>query len=290
VYGDNGPESGHNRLPKTRQFWKLEMSIADILKLDQPLVIFDLETTGFNPSIDRIVEVALIKVHPNGNEDEWSSLINPGIQIPKEVTEVHGISNETVTDAPLFAECGRFVFNLFEGCDIGGYNVGFDIRFLTKAFDRLGYDFRPGRIIDGYRIFSKFRSRRLGAAVEHYLGEELEGAHRAMVDTRATLRVLEAQIRKHTLPDTMQEIDSLFNKASSDGLDAGGKLTWRHGEATINFGKKFMSTPLKEVAKDYLMWIMKSDFPDDLKVIIRDAMNGSFPIKPATEEVKPPWE
>lgn len=248
----------------------------DFLRLDRPLAVFDIESTGTNPRTDRIIELAIVLVFPNGRRETHTWLFNPGVPIPIESTAVHGITDEMVADRPPFAERARDVLRLLDGCDLGGYNhTRFDIPILQEEFNRAGlfFDVDGHRIFDAQRIFHKREPRDLTAAVKFYCdGEELVGAHGAEADAKATLRVLEGQFRKYPdLPRDPDALDRLLNERDPFNVDRAGRLRWLDGEVTINFGKKKGEKVRDLVAHDrnFLKWILKADFPLDTREIIR---------------------
>ena len=257
------------------------MNLAKLLNLDKPLVILDLETTGTSVARDKIVQIAIIKIYPDGKETEWCSDINPGINIPNEVVEIHGIDNERVQSAPTFGELAPVIHKGLSDCYIGGYNVQFDIKFLAKAFDMLGADFYPGLVVDAFKIFTYHEPRDLTAAVKKFLGEDFKDAHDALSDTRATKRVLEAQFDHY--PDFPRNMDLihelLFEKNNKNNVEPSGKIVWRDGVAVLNFGNH-ATVPLFDIPRKYLCWMLKeSGFSKEVKRIITEALNGEFPSK-----------
>ena len=249
------------------------------LRLNRPLVIFDVETTGVHPQVDRVVQIGLIKLYPDGHETEWQSLVNPGMPIPPEATRIHGISDDDVADQPTFNLLAPKIANGFKDCDVGGFNVRFDVIFLKKEFDRVGAKsvFTDAKIVDAFRIYRQFKPRTLVHAVKEYLGEDLPDAHDALADAKVTVRVLKAQLVEHKLPDNVDELYTIFFETPADGfLDPDGKIAWRYGQATINFGK-WAATSLDKVDKGYLRWMLDGDFTPEVKHIIREAMAGRFP-------------
>lgn len=241
------------------------------LALKKPIVFFDLETTGLNLTQDRIIELSLLKVYPNGNEEAYTKRINPGIPIPPESTAIHGITNEDVKDCPPFKAIAKELSHLFEGADIAGYNSNrFDIPMLAEEFSRAEADIDFSRVnsIDVQNIFHKMERRTLEAAYLFYCGEELDNAHSAEADTRATYRVLQAQLDKYT-DKLKNDIDFLaeFSRLN-DNVDLAGRLVrGPKGETLINFGKH-KGKPVEEVLvtePSYYGWIMNSDFPSDTK-------------------------
>jgi DNA polymerase-3 subunit epsilon len=250
------------------------------LLLDRPLVTVDLETTGVHYRTDRIVQIGLVKLYPDGRETEWETLVNPLIDIPAEATAVHHITNEMVDEEPTFEMLAPILAQGLANCDLAGYNAKiFDVPFLIAEFDRCGIVFLAPRVIDSFRIFTKFYPRNLTAAVKVYLGEDLPEAHSALADAKASLRVLKAQLVQHEeLPRTVTELHEMFvKKADENSLDSDNKLVWKDDIVVLNFGKH-AGTPLKDANRGYLQWIIdKGKFAEDTKRIISDALNGKFP-------------
>lgn len=252
------------------------------LKLKRPLVVLDVETTGVHPQIDRIVQIGLVKIYPKKDPTEWKTLVNPGMPIPPEATEVHGITDEDVSNAPPFKEIAEVLGSGFRDCDIGGFNaVRFDVFILKEEFRRAGFKnpFEGAKFVDGLRIYHQKEPRNLSAAVEFYLHRKMEGAHDALIDARETANVILAQLEKYPeLPDNVEELHKIFFETPAEGyLDPDGKLAWRFGKATINFGK-YATVPLENIKdKKYLHWIMDGEFSDSVKRIIHEALKGNFP-------------
>jgi DNA polymerase-3 subunit epsilon len=254
------------------------MNIADILSLERPLISLDLETTGIHVKVDRVIQIGIVKVKPNGEVTEWKTFINPGMPIPKEAIAAHGITDDMIKDAPKFETIARVLLAGLTDCDLAGYNIRFDLGFLSKEFGLLGMKFTPGKVIDGFRIFQREEPRNLVAASMFYLGEPFPTAHDALEDARRTLRVIEAQLIRYThLPKTISAIHELFNETISENqVEASGKLVWRNGEAALNFGKH-AGTLLKETPRSYLVWMSTGDFTDEVQKIARNALLGQFP-------------
>jgi DNA polymerase-3 subunit epsilon len=180
------------------------------LKLSKPIVFFDLETTGVNIATDRIVEISILKVFPNGNKESKTWLVNPEMEIPKESSEIHGITNEQVATEPTFKELAQKVNEMVAGCDLAGFNSNrFDIPLLAEELMRAGIDFdmKNRKAIDVQVIFHKKEQRTLGAGYQFYCGKELEGAHGAEADTNATYEILLAQLNKY--PDLENSVAAL---------------------------------------------------------------------------------
>ncbi len=258
-----------------------------MLKLERPLVVFDIESTGVLPRRDRIIELAAIKVMPDGTEVSKCWLMNPGVKIPPETTAIHGISDEIVKDCPTFADKAEEIFAFFDGCDLSGFNADrFDIPCLEEEFARVGMNFAPSarKHVDVQRIYHKKEPRDLSAAVRFYLDRDHTGAHGAEADARATLDVLKAQMSRYAdLPQTVGEMDEYLVPHDPLNADRMGMLRWRDGELTVNFGKK-KGEPLKRLMlnePNFLRWMLKGDFDTEVKMIVRDLMdNGRLPPAP----------
>ena len=246
------------------------------LKLDRPLVVFDIESTGVSPRKDRIIELAAVKVLPDGTEEERCWLLNPSVPIPPETTAIHGISDEIVKDCPTFADKAREIFDFFEGADLSGFNADrFDIPCLEEEFARCAMNFAAGRR----------KPRDLTAAVRFYLNRDHAGAHGAEADTRATLEVLKAQLVKYpNLPKTAAVMDEYLVPHDPLNADRNGTLRWINGELCVNFGKKKGESLKKLLLNEpnFLRWIVKGDFDTEVRMIVRDLLdNGRLPPAPA---------
>ncbi|MBN2699302.1 MAG: 3'-5' exonuclease [Bacteroidales bacterium] len=236
------------------------------LNLRNPLIFFDLETTGINVASDRIVELSYLKVDLNGNETSKTMLINPGMPIPPQATEVHCIKDEDVRDAPAFHEIARNLARDFEGCDLAGYNSNkFDIPLLAEEFLRAGVDIdlKRRKFIDVQVIFMKMEPRTLSAAYKFYCDRELEGAHGAKADTRATYEVLQSQLDRY--PNLENDVPKLAEfSAHSRYADFAGRIIYNDNDVEVfNFGK-YKGIPVEEVLNrdpGYYGWMMNGDFP-----------------------------
>ena len=236
------------------------------LNLKNPIIFFDLETTGINIASDRIVEISYLKVELNGNETTKTLRVNPGIPIPPKVTEIHGISDEDVKNAPTFNEVGKSVARDFEGCDLAGYNsVKFDIPLLAEEFLRAGIDIdlKRRKFIDVQIIFMKMEQRTLSAACKFFLGKELEDAHSAEADTLATYEILQAQLDRY--PNLENDIGMLAEfSAHNRNVEFAGRIIYNEEDVEVfNFGKH-KGKPVSEVLErdpGYYGWMMNGDFP-----------------------------
>lgn len=243
------------------------------LNLTKPLVFFDLETTGINVSKDRIVEISVLKVMPDGTEHKKTWLVNPTIPIPEKVSKIHGIYDKDVKDKPTFKDLAKEILEFFEDADLVGYNSNkFDIPLLVEEFLRAECDFdvKNRRFIDGQVIFFKKEPRTLSAAYEFYCGKKLENAHSAEADVFATYEVLKAQIERYD--DLKNDVTQLSKFSSqSKNADFAGMITFNdEGVETFNFGKH-KGKPVREVLEKepgYYSWIMGADFPLYTKKIL----------------------
>jgi DNA polymerase-3 subunit epsilon len=255
---------------------------------DRPLVFFDLEATGISALDDKIVDICLLKKFPDGKEELFSSLVNPGVPIPREAVAIHHITDEMVATAPTIKDLAIKILDFIEGADIGGFNIlKYDLPMLTAELKRAGFELKleGRRLVDAFTIFQKMEPRNLGAAYKFYCGKVMDSAHRAEVDTRASLAVFEAQAARYeALPKDMAGIASFCSSRDAKAVDAEGKFVWRNGEAAFNFGKHRTLT-LREVAardRSYIEWLMRAErTTPELARICKDALEGKFP-KPAS--------
>ena len=203
------------------------------IKLDRPLAIFDIESTGTSPRADRIIELAVIRIDPDGSETSRNWLVNPTIPIPVETTAVHGITDDIVKDCPTFAQIAHEVDAFIKGCDLGGYNViRFDIPMLGEEFLRAGLDLKVDdrRVLDAQRIYHQREPRDLAAALSFFCGREHTDAHGAEADAQATLDVIKGQFRRYDdLPRDMETLDRQFNATDPFNADRSGRLRWVDG-------------------------------------------------------------
>ena len=236
------------------------------IKLERPIVFFDLETTGIQIATDRIVEISILKVFPNGNKESWTRLVNPEIEIPKEASDIHGITNERVVTEPKFSELAAKVSTMIEGCDLAGFNSNrFDIPLLAEEMLRakVNFDMQDRKAIDVQVIFHKKEQRNLGAGYEFYCGKNLENAHSAEADTMATYEILEAQIAKYedleNGVDFLSEFSSHQKRVDFDGFI----LLGPEDEKLFSFGK-YKGRKVTDVFREnpgYYSWIQNADFP-----------------------------
>ena len=249
--------------------------LEGLLPLDRPLVVFDTETTGTNPRTDRIVEIACVKVHPDGRSETWQARLNPGIPIPPGSTAIHKISDRDVAGCPGFKDVAQRLAAFLDGCDLGGYNItGFDLPVLRIEFLRAGvaFDIHERRLVDAQRIFFAREPRHLTAAARFYCDVEHNGAHGALADAEMTLRVLAGELKRYAdLPRTVGDLHELFCAGLDQDMDPEGRFRMVNGEATVNFGKNRGRT-LREMSRSdpgFLKWILKGDFSAPAKEIAR---------------------
>lgn len=243
------------------------------LNLKNPLIFFDLETTGVNISKDRIVEISLIKVMPNGQEIEKTLRINPEMPIPAEATAIHHITDEDVKDAPTFRQIAKELGKFFEGCDIAGFNSNkFDIPLLMEEFLRadVNIDLAKHRFVDVQTIFHKMEQRTLVAAYKFYCDKNLEDAHSANADTKATYEVLKAQLDRY--PELKNDVEFLSSFSSHNrNVDLAGRIIYNEQKVPVfNFGK-YKGVPVEEVLRKdmgYFGWMMNGDFPLNTKQVL----------------------
>lgn len=243
------------------------------LKLERPIVFFDLETTGTNIIDDRIVELSYIKVYPDGKEESRTLRINPGRHIPAEATAVHHITDADVENAPTFEQVAKDIAQVFTNVDIAGFNSNrFDVPLLVEELLRAGVniDLAKSRFVDVQTIFHKMEQRTLSAAYQFYCGKELDGAHSANADTRATYEVLKAQLDRY---EGLQNNIDFLSKFSTQNrnVDFAGRIIYNDKDVEIfNFGK-YKGMPVAEVMvrdSGYYSWIMQGDFPLNTKNVI----------------------
>lgn len=251
------------------------------LKLKRPVVFLDIETTGINVASDRVVEISLLKISPDGTEQWMTSRVNPGMPIPAKATAIHGISDADVADAPAFREIAKRLASFLDGCDIAGYNsMKFDIPVIAEEFLRCDteFNFRKRKYIDVQVIFHRKEQRTLAAAYQFYCNKELVNAHDSRVDTGATYEVLKAQLDRYS--DLENDIDKLadFCDVTSNVDFAGRIILDENGVEIFNFGKhkgKSVETILKE-EPSYYSWMMNGDFPLYTKKVLTEIKLRAF--------------
>jgi DNA polymerase-3 subunit epsilon len=246
------------------------------LTLSRPLAILDLETTGVRPGRDRIVEIAILRIEPNGKSTEYTSRINPEIPISAGATAIHGISDADVADCRTFQQVRRGISQLLRGCDLAGFNLKrFDLPILAGEFTRVGlwFSVRDRAVIDVLELYHVHEPRNLASAVRHYLGRDHHQAHAAMADVKATAAILDAQLDRYR--DLPRETSQLHDQFAS--VDIGRRFRREEGQIVFAFGKH-EGRYLDEVAQIdplYLQWMLRGDFLDDAKALAEQALDAS---------------
>lgn len=248
------------------------------LSLAKPLIVLDLETTGVNIGVDRIVELALLKILPDGSQEELCMRLQPTIPIPVESSRIHGIYDADVEECPTFADVCSQLLDFIGEADLAGYNSNkFDIPLLIEEFTRAGveFDLSKRKLIDVQNIFHKMEQRTLSAAYKFYCDKNLENAHSAAADTRATFEILKAQVEKYD--DLKGDVEFLAQFSSvSRNVDLAGRIVYNEsGVEVFNFGKN-KGKPVMEVFKkepSYYDWMMKGDFATNTKNVITALRN-----------------
>ena len=252
-----------------------------MLQLNRPIAFIDLETTGVNLSTDRIVEIAIIKIMPDQSRLVKRKLINPGTSIPKSSSDIHGITDEMVKDAPTFRQAGNEIKQFLENCDLGGYNSNrFDIPMLMEEFLRAGMDvdLTSRRMVDVQHIFYSMEPRTLSAAYKFYCSKELENAHSAEIDIQATIEVMEAQLSRYEKLGT--SIDSILAAIGEEKIiDYARRFCYdEKGMEVFNFGK-YKGKSVCDILKNepqYYDWMMKGDFPLHTKKKLTELFNRTL--------------
>ncbi|MFH1582705.1 MAG: 3'-5' exonuclease [Candidatus Falkowbacteria bacterium] len=264
--------------------------INDLISLDKPLVIFDLETTGLSVNLDRIIEIAYLKIMPacaggpDGEILKGDLLLNPGMKISAEAFAIHGISDEKVKDQPTFKDKAEELYEIFKDCSYSGFNVfNYDLPMLKREFLRVGLDFNyaDAKIIDAKIIYHYMEPRTLAAAYKFYCKNELKDAHNALADVEAAAKILAKQLEKYSETRDWDFIYKIHHAADDRFVDTDRKFYWRSGEAFFAFSKH-KDRPLADVARkdpSFLEWIISADFSEETKEIVRKALNGELPKK-----------
>jgi DNA polymerase-3 subunit epsilon len=254
------------------------------MKISRPLIVLDLETTGVWIEKDRIIEIALIKQHPDGQREEFSTKVNPAMAIPARVTEITGITQEDVKNAPAFGNIAGKVLQFIGDSDLGGFNIErFDLPLLAREFYDAGivFDYSQKTIYDAQKIYHLHERRDLSAAFAFYCQQELKNAHSALADAQASLDILVQQIKLYAGGQESIESLKVFDyEPNKEYFDGDRKFRWWNGDLYMTFGKYARKEPLKVIAKkdpQYLQWVLEKDFSDDVKAMIQAVLNGQHP-------------
>lgn len=246
------------------------------IRLTRPLAFIDLETTGINLGSDRIVEIAIVKIMPDGSRIVKRKLINPQIPIPQETIDIHGITDEMVKDAPIFKQVANEIKQFLDNCDLGGYNSNrFDVPLLVEEFLRAGLDFQfeKRKLVDAQKIYHLMEPRNLGAAYQFYCGKELMNAHTAEADATASWEVLDAQLARY--PQLGTTIESILKVAGEEEIvDLARRMVKVNGVIVFNFGK-YKGRSVEEIFKterSYYDWMMNGDFPQHTKLKLTEIL------------------
>lgn len=248
--------------------------------LKRPLAFIDLETTGVNLGTDRIVELAVVRIMPDGTRKVMRKLLNPEMPIPEQSSAVHGITNDMVKDAPTFKQVAAELKQFLENCDLAGYNSNkFDVPMLMEEFLRADKDFKIDgrRLLDVQKIFHMLEPRTLSAAYRFYCNKELEGAHGAEVDATATWEVLEAQLERY--PQLGNSIDDIFKVIGEEEIvDFARRMVIQDGKIVFNFGKHKGKEVEKVLLQErsYYDWMMQGDFPQHTKRKLTEILNKVY--------------
>ncbi|SDX50876.1 DNA polymerase-3 subunit epsilon [Lutibacter oricola] len=254
------------------------------LKLEKPIIFFDLETTGINIAKDRIVEISILKVSPDGTEETKTWLVNPEMEIPKEASDIHGITNEKVVTEKTFNELAPEVSKIIEGCDLAGFNSNrFDIPLLAEEMLRAEVEFNMiDRVaVDVQVIFHKKEERTLSAGYKFYCDKNLDNAHSAEADTKATYEILKAQLDKY---EDLENNIEFLNKFSTHNrrADFAGFIQYDEDDNEIFTFGKYKGQQVKEILKKdkgYFSWIQNADFPLYTKQVLKEIREKVFPPK-----------
>jgi DNA polymerase-3 subunit epsilon len=245
--------------------------------LERPLAVIDLEATGTDTKVDRIVEVSVLKVMPGGAHDHRTRRVNPGVPIPREATAVHGISDDDVADMPTFRAIAPGLARYLDGCDLCGYNIlKYDLRLLAAEYHRAGVRFPVSgrKVVDACQIFHRREPRDLTAAYRFYCGLEHEGAHGAAADVLATLAILDAQVSRYA--DLPRTVDGLHVHCNDPGaLDMSGMFGRDEDGLVVFIRGKYKGRSLDDIARtkpDYLEWMLREDYYDDTKGLASEAL------------------
>lgn len=257
------------------------------MKIPRPLVILDLETTGTWVEKDKIVEIGLIKLMPDGTRSDYIKRVNPGMSIPPNVTRIINITDADVKDKPFFKEISKEVMEFLGDSDLAGFNIlRFDLPLLEREFyeAKLNFHWRDRDIYDAQKIYHIHEKRDLMAAYLLYCGKKLENAHSALSDAEAAMDILDQQVGKYGSAESgIESLKDIDYERSSDYFDRERKFCWWNGQLYPTFGKHRKKKHIKDIAKEdreYLEWILTKDFDGEIKAMIQNALDGRFPKPP----------
>jgi DNA polymerase III subunit epsilon len=269
--------------------------MAHTLKLSRPLIVLDLETTGTWVEKDRIVEVALVRCLPDGRSETFTSRVNPGMPIPPRVSRITGITDEDVKEAPSFKQIAPKVLRFIGDADLGGFNIErFDLIILERELFGAGlkFEWRTRVIYDAQKVYHLNERRDLKAAYQFYCGKELINSHTAQADAEATVEILSAQTGRYGKPEgQIEQLQDFEYQRMDDFFDSERKFRWWNCQLYPVFGKYGKRKSLKEIAqveRSYLEWMLKQDFAQETKQMLRGALEGRFPQPPEERKTSVP--
>ncbi len=255
-----------------------------MIKLSNTVVVLDLETTGVWIEKDKIVEIAMVKCDPGGDQLAYVKKVNPGIPIPFLVSQLIGITNEDVKDAPFFKDIATEVLNFIGKSDLAGFNIEkFDLPLLERELSETGQSFhwRDHKVYDAQKVYHLNERRDLDAAYKFYCAKNLDNAHSALADAQATFEILQAQAVKYGNGNVSLEALAHYDyRKTAEFYDREQKFRWWNGKLYMMFGKYAKKCSLQEVVQNdrsYLEWILSAKFSDEVKDLVENALNGRFP-------------
>jgi DNA polymerase-3 subunit epsilon len=271
--------------------------LGALLRLERPLAVLDLETTGVNPDIDRVIQISVTMFRPESQPTRWSTFIDPEMAIPAEIQHKVKITDADVAGKPTFRELAAPLARKFQACDYSGYNVDFDLRFTKAEMKRAGveWDWDGAAVVDAQDIYRRFHPRTLSDFYREYADPDFDGsgAHDAGFDVEMTIDGLAGALERHAeAPRTVAELAAWLRPQNPSWVDRSGKIVWRNKVAAIGFGKQFNGTTLQSMVeacgcrssrhdrgcpKGYLEWMIGADFPTDTKIILKRALAGDYP-------------
>ncbi len=264
------------------------------MKLTKPLIVLDLETTGFWVDKDKIIEIAMIKFYPDGRKEIFHKKVNPGIPIPPVVSQLTGIKDADVKNAPAFSNLANETVEFLKGCDLAGFNIEkFDIPILTRELEQVGckFNWTGLQFYDAQKIYHLNERRDLTAAYKFFCQKDLQNAHSALQDAEATAEILSAQVEKYSKDDDSIESLRKFDYEAKDQFyEKSRRFRWWNGKLYMMFGKYAKQYSLQEIARKdsgYLEWVLSADFSPEVKELVADALKGIFPTPEKANKVDP---
>ena len=253
------------------------------VNLKKTLIVLDLETTGIWIDNDRIIDIAMIKCYVDGKQETYIKKVNPGIPIPARVTQLTGITDEDVKDAPAFKDIAPEVFEFLKDCDFAGFNVDkFDLPLLEREFRDAGikFEWQKRKTYDAQKVYHLNEKRDLQAAYNFYCQKILNNAHSALCDAQATLEILRAQTIKYGKEGEIESLGQFNYIKKTEFYDQERKFRWWNGKLYMMFGRYAKKYSLQDIVKkdpDYLEWIISADFSAEIKLLVEEALKGKFP-------------